>query len=286
VLDANRGRIARVIAADRPPAVAGQFYPSHPTSLAREVERWLNPDEADTRPPTSPLAVMAPHAGYRYSGRIAGRTYRRVVVPPRVVVLCPNHTGQGAPRAVWTGGNWLLPGAHVPIDEGLAMALTRTAGYDADRAAHEDEHSAEVQLPFLRARQPELRLTAVCLKRLPFDECRALGLGLARAIRAVAGPEGVLIVASSDMSHRIPADLARKLDFWALERVLALDPRGLYDVVTKHDISMCGFIPTTVALVAASELGARATELVAYGSSGDVTGDSDDVVGYAGVIIA
>ena len=273
-------------AVDRPPAVAGHFYPSHPTSLAREVERWLNPDEADTRAPTSPLAVMAPHAGYRYSGRIAGQTYRRVIVPPRVVVLCPNHTGRGARRAVWTGGDWILPGAHVPIDEELAMALTRTAGYEADRAAHEDEHSAEVQLPFLCARQPNLMLTPVCLKRLSFDECHTLGLGLALAIRAAAGPDRVLVVASSDMSHRIPADLARQLDLLALERVLALDPRGLYDVVTERDISMCGFIPTTVALVAAIELGATASELVAYGSSGDVTGDYDDVVGYAGVIIS
>jgi AmmeMemoRadiSam system protein B len=137
----------------------------------------------------------------------------------------------------------------------------------------------------LCARQPDLAVTPVCLKRLSFDECHTLGLGLARAIRSAAAPDQVLIVASTDMSHRIPADLARQLDQLALERVLALDPRGLYDVVTKHDISMCGFIPTTVALVAAIELGAKATELVAYGNSGDVTGDYDDVVGYAGVII-
>jgi hypothetical protein len=274
-----------VNAVDRPPAVAGRFYAGHPTSLAREVERCLGPDEADTAPPTPALAVMVPHAGYVYSGRIAGQTYRRVVVPRRVVVLCPNHTGNGARRAVWTDGSWILPGARVPVDEALAVALTRTAGYQADRAAHEDEHSAEVQLPFLCARRPDLIITPVCFKRLSFDECRTLGLGLARAIRAVAAPDQVLIVASTDMSHRIPADLARQLDLSALERVLALDPRGLYDVVTERDISMCGFIPTTVALVAAIELGAKSTELVAYGNSGDVTGDYDDVVGYAGAII-
>jgi MEMO1 family protein len=277
--------MSRVDPVDRSPAVAGQFYPGHPSLLAREVERCLGPAETGTAAPTPAVAVMVPHAGYAYSGRIAGQTYLRVVVPRRVVVLCPNHTGRGVRRAVWPNGSWILPGARVPVDEALATALIEFAGCEADRRAHEREHSAEVQLPLLRARQPELRIAAVCLGRLSFDDCRAVGLGLAHALRAAAPVDQPLIVASTDMSHHLAADLGRELDQRALERVLALDPNGLYDVVVEHDISMCGFIPTTVALVAARELGAKSAELVAYGNSGDVTGDHQSVVGYAGAII-
>ncbi len=268
---------------DRPPAVAGQFYPAHPTSLAREVERCLG--QATAGPPaTRAVAIMVPHAGYVYSGPIAGQTYRRVVVPRRVVVLCPNHTGRGARCAVWPRGSWNLPGSAVSIDEPLASALAATTGCVSDRRAHEREHSAEVQLPFLCAREPALTVTPVCLSRLSYEECHTLGLGLAQAIRTAASRDEVLIVASTDMSHHIPAELARQLDSRALERVLALDPQGLHDVVLTQDISMCGFIPTTVALVAALELGANHAELVAYGNSGDVSGDHDHVVVYAGVI--
>jgi AmmeMemoRadiSam system protein B len=132
------------------------------------------------------------------------------------------------------------------------------------------------------------RFAAVCLARLSYGECRRLGEGIARAVRAAspAPPEEILIVASTDMSHYVPAEEARAKDTLALERIRALDPEGLFRTVETHDISMCGYVPTTVALVAAVELGATEAHIVAYGNSGEISGDLSSVVGYAGGYVA
>jgi len=238
--------------------------------------------------PQAARMVMVPHAGYVYSGAIAGETYARVRVPPTAVVLCPNHTGLGARRALWSRGAWRLPGFTLETDEVLASRVREHAHLDDDRIAHLREHAVEVHLPFLHARRPDVSVVAICLAGLSYRECRAVGEGLALAIGECEKErsERVLLVASTDMSHYVAADEARELDSRALERVLALDPEGLYDVVTREDISMCGYIPTTVALVAARSLGATRAELVRYGNSGDVSGDYAQVVGYAGVVLS
>jgi len=268
----------------RQPAVAGRFYPGDPVRLGDDVARLLG----DTRkePGREAYALMAPHAGYVYSGAVAGATYARVRVPSQAVVLCPNHTGRGVRRSLWSSGQWNMPGGVVPIAGELARAIHDAADLDDDHAAHLGEHAIEVQLPFLQACRPDVTIVPICLAGLSLRECHELGEGLARAIAASpGGARGTLIVASSDMSHYLPADVAKRLDSLALERVSALDPDGLYDVVTRHDISMCGFIPTTVALVAALRLGATGAELVRYANSGDVSGDYQSVVGYAGVVV-
>lgn len=264
----------------REPAVAGRFYPGDGARLERDVETLLGP--AVVAQPA--IAVMAPHAGYIYSGAIAGETFARVKVPARVVVMCPNHTGLGSRRSVWGAGTWHLPGGDVAVDEELATRFREEADLDDDQRAHLREHAVEVQLPFLRARRRDVRVVPVVLGGLTPGACREVGEGLARTVQAV-GRDSVLIVASSDMSHYVPADVARRLDALALDRVQALDAEGLYDVVTRYDISMCGFIPMTVALVAARELGATRAELVRYGNSGETSGDFAQVVGYAGIVI-
>ena len=266
----------------RPPAVAGRFYPGDPEVLQRQVAGFLtaSPETA----PERAAAVMAPHAGYMYSGGVAGRVFARALVPERVIVLCPNHTGLGRRVSVVPAGRFCLPGGDLPIDEDLAAAvLAELPGAEPDREAHRFEHAIEVELPFLRARQERVRLVPVVLAGLSEADAIALGEGLHRAVERAGGD--VLVVASSDMSHYLPDDVARRVDKMALEPLLAFDPGGLYRTVRTHDISMCGFIPATAALAYARRAGARAPELVAYATSGDASGDLDRVVGYAGVIM-
>jgi AmmeMemoRadiSam system protein B len=225
--------------------------------------------------------MIAPHAGYMYSGQVAGATYARVDVPGRVIVLCPNHTGMGKRVAAWPDGAWATPLGRVLVNEALTRELIETGLAAPDREAHRHEHSLEVQLPFLQLRNPEVSIAAVCLGPLSFDRCQELGAQLAR----IARRHQALVVASSDMSHHLPAAEARAKDQLALDRVLALDPRGLHEVVSREHISMCGSVPATVMLVAAVEMGAREAELVRYATSGDATGDDRSVVGYAGVMV-
>lgn len=263
---------------DREPAVAGRFYSADPAALRRELDRFLVPGGEQVRA----KGVVVPHAGYVYSGAIAGAVYARVEVPARVVVLGPNHTGLGLPAALWPDGAWRLPTGDVPIDAGLTAILASAPPVERDLEAHLGEHSLEVQVPFLSRARPDVALAALCLAHLRFAECERVAHLVARAAREA----GALVVASSDMSHYVPADAAKEKDGRAIERILALDPRGLYDVVHREKITMCGIIPATVMLLAALELGATRAELVRYGNSGDVNGDFRQVVGYAGLLVA
>jgi len=264
----------------REPAVAGQFYPGHKT----ELERMLKSLMPDVEPQQTALALMSPHAGYIYSGRIAGQTFAGLTIPRDVLILGPNHHGYGQDAAVETRGGWLTPLGTIPIAEELAAAVLRHCPVArADSLAHRFEHSLEVQVPFLQADSADHRIVPLCIGHLPLVQLLELGSGLAEAI--TAHPEPVLIVASSDMTHYESGAEAKRKDDLALERVLALDPRGLYEVVRANRISMCGMMPTVVMLQAALGLGASRAELICYGNSGDVTGDQSEVVGYAGVRI-
>jgi AmmeMemoRadiSam system protein B len=264
---------------DREPAVAGRFYEGDPRSLAREVRAFLTAPVA----PRPAFGLVAPHAGYLYSGAIAGAVYARVAVPPRVIVLGPNHTGLGRPAALWPpGGGWRTPLGTVPVSRPLTEALAGGPLVELDRAAHAREHSLEVHLPFLAVARPDVEIAGLCLGPLGLEDCEEVGRIVAGAARA----HGALIVASSDMSHYIPAARAAEQDRHAIDRILALDPEGLYRTVRREGLTMCGVIPATVMLFAARALGAKAAELVRYGHSGEVTGDDDEVVGYAGLIVS
>ncbi len=264
----------------REPAVAGAFYPAGATELAAGVDRFL---AAGGGPPAPALGLLAPHAGYVYSGAVAGAAYSRVAVPPRVIVLGPNHTGLGFSRAALAPADaWRTPLGRVERDQPLWTALSTAPGVAPDAAAHAREHSLEVQLPFLqRARPAPFTIAALCLAHLSYPECERLAGAVAAAVRRTPA----LLVASSDMSHYLPAAQARAADHRALEPLLALDAAGLYRRVHEEEISMCGIVPAVVMLLAARELGARSAELVRYAHSGEVSGDDDRVVGYAGVVI-
>ena len=267
----------------RHPAVAGRFYPGDPDDLRTEARAYLSHSEAKAVPRRA-IGCIAPHAGYIYSGHVAGAVFASAEIPRRCVVMCPNHTGMGRSLAIMSDGAWETPLGEVPIDAELAAALKeRFPALHEDSAAHRAEHAAEVELPFLQLRQPELSFVPIALGTAQFEPLEHLGLAVAEVIAAQSDP--VLIVASSDMNHYESDAVTRAKDHRAIERILSLDPRGLYDVVTQQDISMCGFGPAVAMLTAARKLGAKAAELVKYATSGDVSGERDRVVGYAGVMV-
>ena len=264
----------------RHPAVAGRFYPRDPEDLRAEVQSYLSPPGETV----SPLGCVVPHAGYVYSGHVAGAVYARLDLPRRCILICPNHTGMGHPLAIMSIGAWETPLGRMPIDEPLAAALKERfplLGEDAE--AHRAEHGAEVQLPFLQTKNPESTFVPIALGTSRYEVLQALGVVIADVVKALAEP--VLLIASSDMNHYENDTVTRVKDHKAIERILVMDAKGLYDVVMNEDISMCGFGPTVVMLTAARRLGAIGTELVRYATSGDISGDRDRVVGYAGIIV-
>jgi MEMO1 family protein len=265
----------------RMPAVSGQFYPGTASGLSRTLLELTR--EVKERIPA--IAVVSPHAGYVYSGAVAGELFSSVRVPGRAVIFCPNHTGIGEDAAIMSHGAWRMPWGDVPVDEELAARLeTACPLLREDASAHSREHAIEVQLPFLHRFRPDVRIVPVALGRLSLEDCREIGEAVADAIAGDA--DRPLLVASSDMSHYVPDAVARTKDGLAIDRMLALDPEGLYATVRKERISMCGVLPATVVLFAARRLGATSARLIRYATSGDVSREFDQVVGYAGLSFA
>lgn len=264
----------------RQPAVAGQFYPGSEGKLRAALSRLI-PENASPQPAKG---IISPHAGYIYSGAIAGQLYSRVIVPDTVLIIGPNHHGSGAAAALYPDGEWLTPLGTSTVNSRLNSLLLRHTPYiQSDSIAHQLEHSLEVQLPFIQYQRPDATISALCIGHGDYPPLRDIGRGIAAAIREYGGE--VLIVASSDMTHYESADSARLKDEIALERALALDGKGLLEICQRRGITMCGVVPATVMIEAVRELGATKAELVAYGTSGDVTGDNQQVVGYAAVAL-
>jgi AmmeMemoRadiSam system protein B len=265
----------------REAAVAGQFYPANPASLRRILESCLQQREERLEA----MAVVSPHAGYVYSGAVAGAVYSAVCLPSRLIVLGPNHTGRGAPLSLFPVGSWRTPLGLAAIDSEMNRILLESCPeLREDHAAHQREHSLEVQLPFLQFLLPEFTFSAVCVGTGDYSLLDSLGHSIARVVESLREP--VLIVVSSDMTHYEAATVAREKDRLAIDRVIAVDPHGLYQTVVENDISMCGFAPAVAALTACQDLGAKAGRLIRYSNSGDVTGDHQSVVGYAGMAVA
>ena len=282
----------------RTPAVAGRFYPGRAEELLREIREYTStgktPVEAGR---IAAIGCVAPHAGYIYSGGVAGAVYARLEIPECCVILCPNHTGKGRPLSIMANTTWQTPLGEVAADAEMgARLLRRFPALEENSAAHRAEHAIEVQIPFLQARQPELNIVPIAVGTSDFDVLRGLGEALGDVIadrqeenqeedQEEDRQEKVLIIASSDMNHYESDAITRIKDHKAIERVLAMDARGLWEVVMNEDITMCGFGPTIVMLTAAKLLGATSATLVKYATSGDVSGDYESVVGYAGIIV-
>ena len=268
-------------AAVREPAVAGRFYPANQRQLRADLESYLSPRSEHV----SAIGCLVPHAGYMYSGQVAGAVFSRLAIPERCVVMCPNHTGRGHPLAIMKEGAWRTPLGDVAIDTDLAERLMENfPALTEDSAAHRYEHAIEVELPFLQLSRPGVKFVPIAIGTAQLVILMELGEAIAKALRQQNSQ--VLMVASSDMNHYENDPTTRVKDRKAIEKILAIDAPGLYETVINESISMCGFGPTVAMLSAASRLGAKKAELVQYATSGDVSGDRDMVVGYAGVIVS
>lgn len=269
----------------RPPAVAGRFYPGKAEALSRDLDKYLGAGADSAEKVEKALGCVVPHAGYMYSGHVAGAVFRQLPARSTYVILCPKHTLRGAPLAMMSSGYWQTPLGLVAIDSALAKSVHEGCHLVTDDAtAHSGEHSLEVQLPFLQRMVKTFSFVPIAIGVGGYASLESLGRGLAQAARRSGKP--FLVVASSDMNHYEPDGITRVKDRKAIDRILALDPAGLYDVLRREDISMCGYGPAIAMLTFAKEMGAQKAELIKYATSADTSGDRSAVVGYAGIIVS
>lgn len=260
--------------------VAGQFYPGSAGGLKGMIETMVD-DKAEK---VEAIGLVSPHAGYVYSGVVAGAVISRVKFKDTFVILGPNHTGRGKAFSIMTDGAWETPLGEVKIDSELGKGILDSSSYlEEDHAAHQFEHSLEVQVPFLQYFKPDVRIVPIILAHADGATYRKIGAELAGAIKE--SKKGVVILASSDMTHYEPHETARKKDRQAIDAILDLNEDELLRRVDEFDISMCGYVPVASLISAAKELGAKKAELVKYQTSGDTSGDYSSVVGYAGILV-
>lgn len=266
----------------RLPAVAGRFYPDNPEELTSLVREYAKSEPG--RNPARVKAVLVPHAGYRFSGHVAGAVFSRIVLPPKILILGVRHFPGGEPMAIMSSGFWRTPLGDAPVDEAIAATLKNECPIlREDSVAHTREHSLEVQVPFLQVLSARFSFVPIALATLRFNDLVVLGERLARVL---AANPGILLLATSDLNHYEDDVTTRRKDKKAIDQILALDPRGLYDVCAKENISMCGLGPAVAMLTALNVLGATHAELVRYATSADVFGDTSRVVGYAGLVFS
>ncbi len=264
----------------RSPIASGSFYPGN----KKELERVLKTLMGDCPQRQRALGVISPHAGYVYSGRVMGSVFSRIEVPDTVVILAPNHTGRGTPFSVWPEGPWRTPLGDTSIDEELINKILNSCELlEKDKAAHQNEHSAEVILPFLQYRNPQVKIVVIVIRSNSFEDLSIVGKSIGDVLKKTK--PGALVVASSDMTHYESQQSADRKDNAAIAEIVALREEGLYRVVRELDVSMCGVSPVISMMVCSKERDATKAELIKYETSGDTTGDYDRVVGYAGVII-
>jgi MEMO1 family protein len=265
----------------REPAVSGRFYPGKPDELLSNIRSYTSHKDKEK---LRAIGCVVPHAGYMYSGHVAGAVYERLDLPHDYIILCPNHTGVGHPLAIFEEGAWRTPLGDAPVNRELAEELRSAFSLlSVDESAHRAEHALEVQLPFLQALAGDFTFVPIAIGTGRMEVLAALGESIAKVISGYGSR--VMVIASSDMNHYENDQDTRVKDSLAIERMIALDPQGLYDVVHRENISMCGYGPAVAMLTAAKRLGAKRAELIKYATSGDISGDRDVVVGYAGIAV-
>jgi MEMO1 family protein len=264
----------------RRPTVAGRFYEGSSKSLKKQLEEYI----VEKKEKTKAIGIVSPHAGYVYSGGVAGELFSSIEHSPTYIILCPNHSGAGDIAAIMINEDWDTPLGTAKVNTYFAKKIEE--GCDIvteDSTAHKYEHSLEVQIPFLQYFERDFDFVPICLKSLDYRTCVTFGEQLASVIKL--SQMDITIIASSDMNHFDKANVGKEKDFKAIDQILNMNPRGLYETVIKYGISMCGFIPVTVMMIAAMNLGAKQAELVKYAHSGEAFGDNSSVVGYAGIIV-
>jgi len=272
--------------------VAGQFYPASAQGLRRNIESLIDVSidpETKTKKynvKSDVIACMLPHAGYMYSGQVAGKTVSSINIKDRVILLGPNHTGYGANFSIICEGTWETPLGNLEVDSELAKKLLNNCpSLREDLLAHAYEHSLEVELPFLQYFKENFKIVPISILSDDLHALKEIGRQMGEAIKELNIKDNVLLVASTDMTHYEPYALAKKKDKEAIEAILELDEDKLIDKVKRLNISMCGYAAVAVMLSAAKYLGAKTSRLIHYQTSGDVTRDFSSVVGYAGIVI-
>jgi AmmeMemoRadiSam system protein B len=267
----------------RLPAVAGRFYPANPSELASVVRRMSESGGTISPEKISVAACLVPHAGYMYSGAVAGEVLGRIELPKKIVILGVRHFPRGESAAILSNGTWRTPLGDAPIDTELAMTLRDACPLlREDAVAHSQEHSLEVQIPFLQVLAPGFSFLPVALGTVRFDDLVRIGEAVARVL--MGARERVLLLATSDLNHYEDDATTRVKDAKAVEKLLALDARGLFDVCREEKISMCGLGPAVATITALRGIGVTDGELVRYATSADASGDTSSVVGYAGIV--
>lgn len=257
---------------------AGTWYPDN----AKGINTFINASAKKEKI----IAGICPHAGWLYSGKIAGEVFSKIEPAEVYVLIGPNHTGRGKPVSVFDKGIWETPIGELEIQEDLAKAIIDTSKFaESDYTAHSGEHSLEVQMPFIKTINPGAKIVPIALSDYSVNTCRNLGESIAGAILELKIESKTVLIASTDMSHYVSAKTAKDLDSLAIEKILALEPEELLKTVKENNISMCGSGPTAAVIWAAKKLGAKKASLIKYSNSGYVTGDNKQVVGYAGIII-
>jgi MEMO1 family protein len=262
-------------------AVSGRFYPADPSELSSLVREFASGSDKPAQKHFR--ACLVPHAGYMYSGHVAGAVFARIAMPKKVIILGVRHTPRGEATAILSEGAWRTPLGDAPIDSPLAEDIRKACPLlRNDSVAHSAEHSLEVQLPFLQVLDAGFSFVPIALGTVHFPSLVSIGEGLGNVLRNTK--EEVLLLTTSDLNHYEDDGTTRRKDGKAIERLLALDPLGLFDVCRHEDISMCGLGPAVAMLTALRALGETHSELVKYATSADVSGDYDTVVGYAGML--
>lgn len=265
----------------RLPAVSGRFYPSNPAELTALIRQYTTADKNHAA--ITAKACLVPHAGYLYSGHVAGAVYARMAIPKKVLILGVRHYPHGANAAILSSGAWRTPLGDALIDEPLAEALRAACPLlREDHVAHSTEHSLEVQIPFLQVLEPEFTFVPVALGTVRYEDLVAVGEAIGRVL--AASSEEILLLTTSDLNHYENEATTRVKDRKAIDQILSLDARGLYDTCRREAISMCGLGPTVAMLTALQSLRSTRPELVRYATSGEVSGDFSAVVGYAGML--
>jgi AmmeMemoRadiSam system protein B len=265
----------------RKPAVAGQFYPGNARQLAQEARRLIS-----LRQPARPraaIAVVCPHAGYIYSGGVAGQVLGAVEIPPSVVLIGPDHFGEAQDFSVFDEGAWETPMGRVEVDAVLTRALLDSSPlFSADCDGHRRDHCLEVQLPLLQTHTPPPRIAPILVGTLDEQKLREAGEAAGAAIETMSPRP--LLLASSDLNHYEPLEISEAKDRRAIQAMLKLDEALLMRECLRHHITMCGIGAAYLTIVAAKRLGASRAELIDYRTSADAGADADSVVGYAGIV--
>lgn len=274
----------------RRPAQAGKFYPRAAEALKREIESCfthkLGPGKTPTvkKGPRNLIGLICPHAGYTFSGPVAAHSYYTLAAdgkPDIIVILGPNHYGQGSGLAIMRKGAWRTPLGNIEIDEEVAdQILHKSDIIDVDEKAHAYEHSIEIQLPFLQhLYESAFKFVPISFLMQDLESSREVGQAVAEALDG----RNALIIASTDMTHYESHEKAQKKDKKALDALEELDEGKFYSTIESHHITACGYGPVAALVTAAKVLGAKKAQILCYNTSGDITGDHSAVVGYASV---